>query len=332
MGNVVLETERLYIRPLSELEMKALADENKEKDPEMCEAYSEMLELSKSNPDSYLWYTAWGLFSKDGNDLIGDACFKGPPQKDKAPEIGYGITPRLWGKGLAFEGVFALCDWAFKESGVNEIEAETAPDNIASKRVLLKLGFALNGKIGEEGPRYLLKRESFYNEAGAARFRTMRRKKQELSFSSCEEILTSAPSGVLVLSGDGGYPYAVPLSFLYENGKIYFHCAKSGHKIDAVKNCDKASFCVIAQDDVLPEKYTTLFKSVTAFGKIHIVTDDAEINEAITALAKKYAPLESEESRKKAIADEYAGLCILRLDILNLSGKQGSEFLKMQNQ
>lgn len=77
-----------------------------------------------------------------------------------------------------------------------------------------------------------------------------------------------------------------------------------------------------------PEKYTTLFKSVTAFGKISVVTDVSEINEVITKIALKYAPFDSEENRNKAIADEYAGLCILRLDIKNLSGKRCKEFLK----
>ena len=324
---VTLETERLFIRPLNEEEMKNLADSYIEKDSKMYKAYSEMLELSKGNPEDYLWYTAWGFFTKESGNLIGDACFKGPPAENN-PEIGYGINEEFWGRGIASEGVYALCKWAFENGNADALEAETAPDNTASKRVLLKLGFVLDGKSGEEGPRYVLKKSGFYKENGAEYFRTMRRKKQELSFSSCEEILSFASSGVLAVLGDCGYPYTVPLSFLYENGKIYFHCAKSGHKIDAVKNSDKASFCVIAQDDVLPEKYTTLFKSVTAFGKISVVTDVSEINEVITKIALKYAPFDSEENRNKAIADEYAGLCILRLDIKNLSGKRCKEFLK----
>ena len=67
---------------------------------------------------------------------------------------------------------------------------------------------------------------------------------------------------MLALSGDGGYPYAVPLSYLYHQGKLYFHCAKSGHKLDALRREPKASFCVVAQDQVAPLEYTTLYRSV----------------------------------------------------------------------
>lgn len=90
-------------------------------------------------------------------------------------------------------------------------------------------------------------------------FREMRRKKQALSKEACERILKDGKTGVLALLGDDDYPYAVPLNYCYENGKLYFHCVKSGHKIDAVKKCSKASFCVIAQDDIVPQEFTPIF-------------------------------------------------------------------------
>ena len=99
-------------------------------------------------------------------------------------------------------------------------------------------------------------------------FRDMRRKKQLLSKDESEEILRRGTSGVLALAGDEGFPYAVPLSYVYEREKIYFHSAVSGHKIDAVSKSKKASFCVIGQDHVLPEKFTTRYKSVIAFGTV----------------------------------------------------------------
>ena len=91
-------------------------------------------------------------------------------------------------------------------------------------------------------------------------FREMRRKKQILSEEETAEVLNRGTSGVLALLGDDDYPYAVPVSYVYCDSKLYFHGAKSGHKIDAVKKCDKASFCVIDRDDVVPEEYTTYFK------------------------------------------------------------------------
>ena len=97
-------------------------------------------------------------------------------------------------------------------------------------------------------------------------FREMRRKKQQMSGDACDELLFRGTSGVLALSGDDGYPYAVPISYVYDGEKIYFHCAKSGHKLDAIKRNPKASFCVIGQDQIVPEEYTTYFRSVIAFG------------------------------------------------------------------
>lgn len=84
-------------------------------------------------------------------------------------------------------------------------------------------------------------------------FREMRRKKQLLPEEEAIAILKEGTFGVLALSGDDGYPYAVPISYVYEGGKLWFHCAKSGHKLDAIRREPKASFCVTAQDKVVPE-------------------------------------------------------------------------------
>ena len=83
-------------------------------------------------------------------------------------------------------------------------------------------------------------------------FRPMRRFKQALSPEECRAVLERGTSGVLALTGDGGWPYAVPLSYVYADGKLYFHSAKSGHKVDAIRSCPRASFCVIDQDHIVP--------------------------------------------------------------------------------
>ena len=85
-------------------------------------------------------------------------------------------------------------------------------------------------------------------------FREMRRKKQALSEKDCAAVLNRGTSGVLALLGEEGYPYAVPLSYVYDGEKLYFHSAKSGHKLDAVRSNPKASFCVIDQDQIIPEE------------------------------------------------------------------------------
>lgn len=121
-------------------------------------------------------------------------------------------------------------------------------------------------------------------------FRKMRRKGQELSKEECEEILTKQPRGVLALLGDDDYPYAIPMSHVYVNGKIYFHGAKTGHKIDAVKNSSKCSFCVLDDGIKAPDSWWYTFKSVIVFGKIRILADDDERINALTCLGDKFFP------------------------------------------
>ncbi len=159
-------------------------------------------------------------------------------------------------------------------------------------------------------------------------FREMRRKEQALSPAECAALLRRGTSGVLALLGDGGYPDAGPLSYVYDGEKIYFHSAKTGHKLDAIRACPKASFCVIGQDDIVPREYTTYFRSVIAFGTVRVLEDEAEKRRAIQALAVKYAPEDSEENREAAIARDWAPLCLLELSIEHLSGKEAIELAR----
>ena len=103
------------------------------------------------------------------------------------------------------------------------------------------------------------------------KFGKMRRSAQELSQKEAEEILKTATHGVLAVTGEGGYPYAVPMSFVFAGGKIYLHSATEGRKIEAIKSSEKVSFCVVAEDRVIPEKYTTAYKSAIVFGRARIV-------------------------------------------------------------
>ncbi len=156
-------------------------------------------------------------------------------------------------------------------------------------------------------------------------FREMRRKGQQLSAEECIEILNRGTSGVLALEGDDGYPYAVPLSYVYEDGRLYFHCATSGHKLDAIRQNPKASFCVVGQDQVVPKEYTSYFKSVIAFGIMGILEDAAAKRAAIEKLALKYAASDSAENRSRAIGDYWDRLCMLEMRIEHLTGKCARE-------
>lgn len=161
-------------------------------------------------------------------------------------------------------------------------------------------------------------------------FRQMRRKGQALPESLCAAVLEAATSGVLAVEGDDGYPYALPLNFVFDGDKIYFHCGKEGHKIDAVRRNPKASFCVIAQDRIVPEKYTSLYRSVIVFGKVRILGETEEKRAAIEKLTAKYAPKIEEEARRAAIDSGMAGLCMLALDIQHMSGKQAHGLAQKQ--
>lgn len=156
-------------------------------------------------------------------------------------------------------------------------------------------------------------------------FREMRRIKQKLSEEECREILKRNTAGVLAVLGDEGYPYGVPLSYLWEDGYLYFHCAKTGHKLDAIAGCEKASFCVIDQDMVVPKEYTSYFRSVIVFGRARVMKEEKEIRSVIEKLAQKYAPLDSEENRRFFIEKEYGALCMIKMKAEHISGKEARE-------
>lgn len=158
-------------------------------------------------------------------------------------------------------------------------------------------------------------------------FREMRRKKQLLSKEETIKIMERGTSGVLALLGDDDYPYAIPISYVYCDSKIYFHSAKSGHKIDAIMKFAKASFCVIDQDHVVSEEYTTYFRSAIAFGKVKVIENEEEKRSAIEKLAAKYTP-DNEEGRLKEIEKDYSRLCMIELDIEHMTGKEAIELAK----
>lgn len=159
-------------------------------------------------------------------------------------------------------------------------------------------------------------------------FREMRRKKQALSQQEVVDILHGRTSGVLALLGDNNYPYAVPISYVYDNGKIYFHSAKNGHKIDAIQRTTKASFCVIDKDLVIPEEYTTYFRSVIAFGQIKVIEDESEKRTTIEKVAIKYAPGDTATNRDYVINREWKSLCMLEMTIDYITGKEAIELAK----
>ena len=158
-------------------------------------------------------------------------------------------------------------------------------------------------------------------------FRPMRRNRQQLSREECERILDRCTSGVLALAGDGGYPYAVPLSYVYADGAIIFHSTVEGHKVDAIRRDSRCSFCVIDQDEIKPAEFTTYFRSVIAFGRIHILETADEKVQALRLLGRRYSPGD-EPGLQREIDKSLDHVLLLRLNIDHLSGKEAIELVR----
>jgi nitroimidazol reductase NimA-like FMN-containing flavoprotein (pyridoxamine 5'-phosphate oxidase superfamily) len=168
---------------------------------------------------------------------------------------------------------------------------------------------------------------TYYGEVIQSMFREMRRIKQKMSEADTLGVLERGTSGVLAVSGEDGYPYAVPLSYVLLNGKIVFHSAGEGHKIDSIKASDKVSFCVIDQDLLVPEELTTYFRSAIAFGRIRVLETEDEKREALEALAEKYSLPDDYEGREREVKKSLKKVCMLELTIDHLSGKEAIELV-----
>jgi len=161
-------------------------------------------------------------------------------------------------------------------------------------------------------------------------FRKMRRIKQLLSMEDTVAVMNRCTNGVLACLGDEDYPYAVPLSYVYFNDRIYFHSAKAGHKIDAVTKNPKVSFSVIDKDVIVSEEYTTYFRSVLAFGKARIVEGD-EWLEAFKALVEKYSGDQPEEAKHVEITGCTQSY-IIAIDLEHITGKEAIEYVNAKKE
>ena len=156
-------------------------------------------------------------------------------------------------------------------------------------------------------------------------FRELVRKKQALTLEECKEILQNEPRGVLSLIGDGGYPYGIPINHYYceENGHIYFHSGKSGHKVDALRACDKASFCVYDGGHRCEGEWALNIKSVIVFGRIQIVEDHDEAMAICRKLCYKFTS--DSDYIEKEIATSGKNTLCFKLVPEHITGKKVNE-------
>ena len=156
-------------------------------------------------------------------------------------------------------------------------------------------------------------------------FREMRRFKQLVSEAECIDILKGTKRGVLSVIGDDGYPYGMPINHYYceEDGKLYFHGAKAGHKIDAIKACDKASYCVYNDGFRKEGDWALNITSVIVFGRIHLVEDDETALKICSELTKKFT--DDQEYLDREIKNSFRNVQCLEFVPEHITGKLVNE-------
>ncbi|MBQ2412242.1 MAG: pyridoxamine 5'-phosphate oxidase family protein [Anaerotignum sp.] len=156
-------------------------------------------------------------------------------------------------------------------------------------------------------------------------FRPIRKKKNEISVDKAKALLHSSRRGVLAVNGDDGYPYAIPINYLYdeENEKIIFHGAKAGHKVDALKKNDKICFTVFGNEMVKEEAWAPFLQSVVVFGRCHLVESQEEAIALVKKFAAKYYP--NMDMVNEEAASSGRAVQMFEIQIEHLSGKEIQE-------
>ena len=157
-------------------------------------------------------------------------------------------------------------------------------------------------------------------------FRPMRRKHHLISDEAAKALLASERRGVLAVNGDDGYPFAIPVNYLYDEAanKIYLHGAKKGHKVDAINRCDKVCFTVYGNERIDEnEKWAPYMQSAVVFGRCRLIDDPVDATPKIRAMAMKYYP--SAEAVDEEIAKSLKGMYVYEISIEHLSGKEIQE-------
>ena len=149
--------------------------------------------------------------------------------------------------------------------------------------------------------------------------REMRKTERQVTLEEAQQILREGEYGILSLQGENGYAYGIPLSFVYENGNIYFHCALEGKKLDCLAENDKVSFCVVGKTELLPEKFSTRYESAIAFGRA-MRLEGAEKDAALLALVEKYSP-DFVVSGRDYIEKAKARTVVVKIAVEKISGK-----------
>ncbi len=156
-------------------------------------------------------------------------------------------------------------------------------------------------------------------------FRPIRRAKKEISNDAARQLLHESKRGVLAVNGDDGYPYAIPVNYLYdeEQGKIYFHGAKAGHKVDSLKKCDKVCFTVFGNETIKDLEWAPYWQSTVVFGRCHLLETNEETEQILRRVARRYYP--NEATIDEEIASSVRAVQMYEITIEHMSGKEIQE-------
>lgn len=154
----------------------------------------------------------------------------------------------------------------------------------------------------------------------------MRRCMQQVTEAECRRVLKEEKRAALSVIGDDGYPYTVPVNFYYdeEDNRIYIHGARTGHKIDALKNCDKVCFTVWDQGFKTEGNWEWNSTSVVVFGRAKFLEDRAVWEEKLRKLAGKYYPT-SEEAEEEMKTPSIQVVQMIAIEIEHMTGKLVNE-------
>lgn len=153
-------------------------------------------------------------------------------------------------------------------------------------------------------------------------FKEMRRKSKETSKEEALNILEKADSGVFSSISKNGYPYGVPVNYVYLNEAIYIHGAKDGHRLDNIRENSKSSFTAVSYEEIISSNFETFYDSVVVFGKAFEVTDEEEKNQAFLKFMDKYS-IDFLEKGKLYIEKSKDYTSLIKIEIIHITGKHG---------
>lgn len=223
------------------------------------------------------------LLALDGDRPVG-TCRVFPKGKGGAFMLGrLAVRKEYRGKGLG-AALIAAAEEAVKKQGGKTVCLHAQEK---AQGFYLAVGYTPFGKADEEqGCPHVWMMKSI----STSPFRELIRKNKKLSEEECTRVLVKENRGVLSVNGQGGYPYGSPMNYFYdpEEGCVYFHCGRRGHRVDALKQDKKVSFCVTEQGVKKDGDWAYTVRSVIIFGEIEIIDDYSEVVRVCEKLCYKF--------------------------------------------